>query len=304
MNRSLQSTRPSGSLGHAATGPDAPAAAGSPRSVVVDGDVALARNTGECESLSVHHGLDPECGIVSGLHVRGDLFLGHTPTSRADEACAYLAVAGGARLFAPPALLVDRSIQSPPRAEMLFVLRGGVSASMFVLWSGHLLGDGWLRLRDRHGTKDATDATDAIGAFMGPNLTLEPFGCEAVAGTGNHRLSRDPEYAALDFDMGVVMQRSTLRLRFGPRDWEDRTSDRLIVRGPLHLGGATLEVNSAFPSLPVELRAGDEFVLVEAGSIRGEFSKVSVPRLPKGLRGRLERSATRLVLHIIEPSSA
>lgn len=297
MISNLQSTQPSGRLGPDANGAHAPAAAGSPKSVLVDGDVALARNTGECESLSVHPGLDPECGIVSGLHVRGDLFLGHTPTSRADEACAYLAVAGGARLSAPPALLVDGSIQSPPRAEMLFVLRGGASTGMFVLWSGHLLGDGWLRQRERH---DAMNARDAIGAFLGPNLILEPFGCEAVAGTTNHRLTRDPEYAAIDFDMGVVMQRSTLRLRFGPRDWEGRTSDRLIVRGTLHLGRATLEVNSAFPSLPVELRAGDEFVLIEAGSICGEFAKVSVPRLPNGLRVRLERSATQLVLHIVE----
>jgi len=284
----------------------APADAGS---ITVDGSLTLARHANENESLSVNMGLDPERGPVSGLHIRGDLLLGHTPHSLPDEACAFLAVAGGARRSAPPALRVDGAVQSPPRADMLFVLRGSVSAGMFVLWSGHLLGDGTLRLHDgarampdRAMTACPTGAphAGAIGAFLGPNFTLEPFGCDAVSAThANHRLPREAEYATIDFDMGVVLQRSTLRLRIGAVGWDGRRNDALLVGGTLHLGRSTLEVRSAFLSLPREVKPGDAFVLVEAGSICGELARLDTPRLPRGLRFQLERTSTTISLRVV-----
>ncbi|MBM4112834.1 MAG: hypothetical protein FJ253_05585 [Phycisphaerae bacterium] len=248
---------------------------------------------------------------MTGLHVRGDLILGRTPSPESASACGFLTVAGGASRAAPPALVVDGAIQSPPRAGMIFVLRGAASAGMIALWSGHLLGDGRLSLHD--GARGATDAgasiasggakshsAGAIGAFLGPNLTVEPFGCDAVtASHGNHRLPRAPEYGEIEFGMGVVMQRSTLRLRVGPVDRDGRANDRLACRGTLHLGDSRLEIASAFLDRPSEVTAGTSFVLVEAGSICGELSSASLPALPNGLRFALERSATRIVLRAV-----
>lgn len=273
-------------------------------SLTLDGSLALARHADESESLSVTHGCHSEMGRVTGLHIRGDLLLGHTPASRADEACAFLAVAGGASHSAPPALLVDGAIQSPPRADMLFVLRGVASAAMFVLWSGHLLGEGSLRLHEGAvaslpGRLTRGGHGGAIGAFLGPNLTLEPFGCDAVERTHlNHRLPVEAEFGSIEFDMGVVLQQTALRFRVGARDWSGRSSDRLVCHGTLHLGKSSIRISKSGAGTS-DVRAGDEFILIEAGSICGEISKVEYPKLPPGLRFELERTSTTVSVRVV-----
>ena len=274
--------------------------------LTVNGHLSLASRGSEDESMTVAHAIDPEAGLVTGLHLRGDLLLGHTPAQDAGAACAFLAVAGGVRGSTPPALRVDGAIASPPRADMLFVLRGRARAGMFVLWSGHLLGDGTLELHEGAcATPSSPHAGDtahagSIGAFLGPNLEVQPFGCEAVAPSNpNARLSQEAEYGALHFDMGAVMQRSTLRLRVGPRDWNGRTSDMLRVQGTLHLGGSKLIVASAFQSLPTMLKPGDSFPLVQASTLCGELAAVETPNLPNGLRFELERTWTTLSLRVV-----
>lgn len=280
-------------------------------SLVVDGDLTLAQVPGEDESLSVTHGLVPGLGPVSGLQIRGSLILGHTPSPESPSACGFLTVAGRTRGSVPPALVVDGAIKSPPRASMLFVLRGAVSAGMIVLWSGHLLGDGvislhpgsfpgWPRSTARptdRGTASGRRLSHAIGAFLGPSLVVEPFGSDPVPpSNSNARLPRAPEYGALDFDMGVVLQRSNVRLRIGPRDEQGETSDRLVARGALHLGGSRLFVSSAFLDVPSQLQPGEAFTLIEAGSMHGEFRSVDLPTPPRGLRFELARSGTRISL--------
>lgn len=307
--RSARSIRPSeGPLPPPTSTLAAHAIAGS---LTIDGDLVLARHPGQSESLSVTHGVDAFAGPVTGLRVRGDVILGRTPSPESATACGFLTVAGGVSRSAPPALVVDGAIQSPPRASMLFVLRGDASAGMIALWSGHLLGDGRLSLHD--GARGATHAgprnasggapsrsAGAIGAFFGPNLTLEPFGCDAVPRTTlNRRLPQAAEYGEIEFDMGVVLRESTLRLRIGDMDRDGRSNDRLVCRGTLHLGRAHLEVSSAFTDRPTGARAGDRFTLVEAGSIGGDLRAAALPEAPRGLRYALERTETRIVLRAV-----
>jgi len=317
--RASQSKRSSDSPGQStATAAPAHAVAGS---LAIDGSLTIARNEGESESLSVTHGFEPGSGLVTGLRIHGDLILGRTPSPESASACGFLTVAGGASGSAPPALVVDGAIQSPPRASMLFVLRGSASAGMIALWSGHLLGDGRLSLHEgscsvrpdagaRKPSASASCTSDslasaishgagAIGAFLGPNLLLEAYGCDAVPpSNANRRLPHAAEYGAIEFGMGVVMRRSTIRLRVGPRARDGRANDRVVCHGTLHLGGSRLTVSSAFLQLPIELAAGDAFVLIEAGSICGELERADLPAPPKGLRFALERTNTAITLRV------